>query len=400
MKIAEISANWGRGGPGGVMKDLYSVFTAQGDECLVCYGRGTVPADVNGYRIGSAADNIFHGVRARLFDAAGFGSKRATEALVRKLDAYEPDAIHLHNLLGYYLNVDVLFRYLKTAGIPVVWTLHDCWAFTGHCINFEQAGCERWAEGCFDCPLKNAYPESLCADRSRQNFERKRELFTGVPGMTLVTPSRWLKDAAERSFLREYPIRVIPNGIDTNVFRYRESDLRARYGLEGKTILLAVAGVWNRMKGLYLVNELAELLHDEYRIVLIGDTGKQPVSEKILHLGRTENVTGLVEWYSAADMLINPTFGDNFPTVNLEALCCGTPVVTNATGGSPEAAGNAAGRVVTSKTAEEFAEKIAECRNEHYDRAFIRRNGERYDKAACAASYSELLRKEENPWHC
>lgn len=391
MKIVEINANWGRGGPGGVVKDLYSVFQSKGENCLFCYGRGNVPEGINGYRIGSLIGNVTHLLKSRFLDSAGFESKYATQILCRKISEYGPDVVHLHNLLGYYLDVDVLFSFLKASDLPVIWTLHDCWAFTGHCINYEQAGCLKWEKGCFECPLKSDYPECIYSDRSERNFARKKQLFTEISNLTLVTPSKWLKSSVERSFLSEYDVNVIPNGIDISCFNRTENDIRQKYSLENKTVLLAVAGVWNRMKGLYLLNDIAEKLDSQYKVVLIGDTGKNTVAEKIIHLKRTENVAELVKWYSAADMLVNPTFGDNFPTVNIEALCCGLPVVTNATGGSPEAAGNEAGRIVYSKTAEEFILRIKECESEHYEPAYIRSYGVKYDRIICGNKYHELI---------
>ena len=243
----------------------------------------------------------------------------------------------MHNLHGYYLNVGILFDYLKTCGKKIIWTLHDCWAFTGHCSYFTAAGCEKWKEQCFCCPQKCSYPKSLI-DKSERNFWRKRTVFTGIPNLTIVTPSKWLADLVKESFLKEYDVKVINNGIDLTAFKPTESDFRVKYGLENKKIILGVASVWDERKGLNDFVKLANEIDDDTCIVLVGVNEKQKknLPSKILCVERTNNVAELAGVYTAADLFFNPTYEDNYPTVNLEAQACGTPVVTYATGGSIE----------------------------------------------------------------
>jgi glycosyltransferase involved in cell wall biosynthesis len=289
-----------------------------------------------------------HGLYTRLWDTHGFGSARATELLVRKIEDYNPDIIQLHNIHGYYLNIEVLFEYLARSGKPVAWTLHDCWAFTGHCSYFDYAGCDKWKTGCFDCPQKGDYPASLLRDGSSWNYKKKKELFTSVRMMRLIAPSHWLAGLVGQSFLSRYPIHVIPNGIDLEAFRPTLGGLPLPNVPEGTRVLLGVAGTWDRRKGLDYLLRLARDLGPGVRVALLGlsDAQRNNLPENVLDLGRTSDVRRLAQIYTAADAFVNPTLEDNFPTTNLEALACGTPIVTFATGGSVESVDETCGRIV------------------------------------------------------
>lgn len=340
MKILQINGVCGIKSTGRICTDLAEVLKENGHECLIAYGRETVPEKYNSvaFRIGTDNDVKLHGLKARLFDAAGFGSKQTTERFVEKIREYDPDIIHLHNIHGYYINIEVLFKYLKECGKPIVWTLHDCWAFTGHCSYFTAVDCSRWKTGCFGCPQKQKYPSSFFLDRSKQNWIKKKELFTSVKNMTVVTPSKWLAELVEKSFLGKFPVKVINNGIDTEVFKPTYGDFRTAHRLENKKIILGVASIWGKRKGLDDFIKLAGLIDDNYVIVLVGVTEKQKntLPCNIIGISRTNNTAELAEIYTAANVFFNPTYEDNYPTVNLEAQACGTPVITYKTGGSPE----------------------------------------------------------------
>lgn len=339
MKVLMINSVCGIGSTGRICTDIADALIADGHECKIAYGRSFVPEkykDIS-YRIGGEFAVRLNGVKARLFDNEGFNAKRATKKLVNWIKTYNPDVIHLHNLHGYYLNVKILFDYLKTCGKKIVWTLHDCWSFTGHCSYFTLVKCEQWQSHCSYCPQKNSYPKAF-RSKAKKNFDKKRNAFTGVPDLTIVTPSKWLADLVEKSFLKEYPIEVINNGIDLTVFKPTESDFREKHGLQDKKIILGVASVWDRRKGLDDFFELAKLISDDYRIVLVGLNDKQlkRLPKNVIGVKRTNSVEELAGLYSTADVLFNPTYEDNYPTVNLEAQACGTPVVTYPTGGSVE----------------------------------------------------------------
>lgn len=260
-----------------------------------------------------------------------------TKKLIREIDKFSPDILQLHNIHGSYINIKMLFNYIKRKNIKTVWTLHDCWAFTGHCTHFDLVGCEKWKAGCRSCPQYKKYPQSLY-DNSKLMYSQKRKLFGGVNNMVIVTPSCWLKSKVEQSFLNEYEVKVINNGIDLNTFKPTESDFRKRYHCENKKIVLGVSFVWGYSKGLDVFVELSKRLHSEYQIVLVGtaDAVDSNLPNNIISIHRTQNATQLAEIYSVADVFVNPTREDTFPTVNMESLACGTPVITFNTGGSPE----------------------------------------------------------------
>lgn len=327
------------GSTGTICKTLYKAAVEAGHECCIAYGRGEAPKGFKTIKIGNKLDIYLHVLKARLFDASGFGSKHATKEFIKKIDEFKPDIIHLHNIHGYYVNIEILFKYLKNhPEIKKIWTLHDCWAFTGHCAYYTYAKCNKWETCCKGyCPNRNEYPKTIFSCVTK-NYTKKKNIFSNVGNMVLITPSQWLKNEIEKSFLKDYETVVIHNGVDTSIFKPTPSDIRQQYGIEDKKIILGVASVWDKRKGLNTFLELSKEIDDEYQIVLIGLNSKQikQLPSNIIGISRTESVQELVEWYSAAYVYFNPTLEDNYPTTNLEAISCGTPVVTFETGGSPE----------------------------------------------------------------
>lgn len=346
MKVLMINSVCGIGSTGRICTDIAQELEKQGHEVKIAYGRdGYVPKQFKKFaiRIGTDFDVRMHGLKARLFDASGFGSKKATKKFIDWVREYDPDVIHLHNIHGYYINVEILFNYLKTCNKKIIWTLHDCWAFTGHCTYFEYVDCKKWKHGCTKCEQIKEYPKSI-VDKSKQNWLKKKQIFTNIPNMILVTPSEWLKRIVKTSFLHEYPINVIHNGIDLETFKERETKqtnyLRKKYDLFEKSVILGVASVWDKRKGLDFFINLSKIIDDDYRIVIIGASHKQQESfnNKMIGIDKTHDINELVDWYNVADVFVNPTLEDNYPTTNLEAIACGTPVITFNTGGSPESA--------------------------------------------------------------
>ena len=338
MKIFQINSVCGIKSTGRICTDLASIIEKAGVECHIGYGRENVPEKYKSIstQIGNKISVYSDVILSRVFDNAGFNSHKATKRLIEKIKSFEPDIIHLHNLHGYYVNIELLFNFLKEYKKPVVWTLHDCWAFTGHCAYF--SGCDKWRTHCEKCPQKKEYPRSLLCDKSYLNYDKKKSLFASVDEMVIVTPSVWLKELAESSFLNKYPIKVINNGIDKNIFKPTESDFSKRYGIEDKKIVLGVASVWDQRKGFDSFLKLAEMLDERYVIVLVGVSEKQKktLPANIIGISRTNSAKELAEIYTASDVFVNPTLQDNYPTTNLEAQACGTPVITFRTGGSVE----------------------------------------------------------------
>lgn len=320
------------------MMNIHNKLLEEQYDSYVVWGRGRAAQNEHEIAILDEFGVKLHGIYTRITDKTGFASKKVTRALINKLQQIEPDIIHLHNIHGYYLNIELLFNYIRNNNIKVVWTLHDCWAFTGHCAYFDMVGCEKWKTGCHDCEQKKTYPSSLIKDNSYWNWEKKRSLFTNL-NITLVTPCKWLKNIVKQSFLKEYPVEVIYNGIDLNTFHPEKTDFEEKYNLQGKYVILGVASEWTERKGLKDFLKLEEMLDRiKYKIVLVGLTQKQikELPDSIVGIERTQNVQELVGIYTRANVFFNPTYEDNFPTTNLEAIACGTPVITYNTGGSPE----------------------------------------------------------------
>lgn len=328
MKVLQINSVCGVGSTGRIAADIHRVLKQNGHESKIAYGRGEakgVSSD-DTIKIGTDRDIYAHAILSRLTDRTGFYSKSATKKLIRSIEEYNPDVIHLHNIHGYYINIKLLFDYLKKAGKPVVWTLHDCWAFTGHCTHFDYCGCEKWKTGCEKCPQLNRYPKSF-ADSSKRNYLYKKQIFNGINNMTIVTPSKWLENLVKQSYLGNYNIQVIYNGIDLTVFKPTVSDFRARHGLNNKKIILGVANIWEKRKGLDDLIQLSKKLSDDYKIVIVGKLIGDSLPANMLHVERTDSTKELAEIYSAADVFVNPSYEETFGIVTIEAIACGTPVI-------------------------------------------------------------------------
>lgn len=330
VKYLFINSVAGVGSTGRIAADKCRELTAQGHECVLAYGRGCANcSDIRTVRIGSDLDVKLHGVMNRIFDNQGFNSTAATRRFLKWVRAYDPDVIWLHNIHGYYIHVGLLFDYLRFSGKKILWTLHDCWSFTGHCAYFDYVRCGKWKTGCESCPQKKSYPASLLSDNSRENYESKKYHFTGIPNLTLTVPSHWLAGRVKQSFLKDYPVEVIYNTVNRDLFRPTDSGFREKHGLTDRILLLGVANIWEERKGLKDFAALAGRLDDRFRIVLVGLTPEQSrdLPGNILCLPRTDNLRQLVEIYSAADLHICPSVEETFGMTILEAACCGTPSI-------------------------------------------------------------------------
>ena len=376
---------------GRIMREIGELAIANGWESYIAYsgGRDGVPAHSSQLLpVGNKWDVVRHAVATRLFDAHGLASKRATRQLIEQIRRIGPDIVHIHNVHGYWLNYPLLCGYLRESGIPVVWTVHDCWLYTGHCYYYTYARCEKWRTGCGRCPQKHAFPASWLFDRSAANWRDKRAAFASLPGLTIVPVSDWIRQEMASSFLAEQQFRVIHNGIDLSVF----SPEAAGTDRNTNTVYLGIASIWYEEKGFSDLLRLAEQLREDEQLVLVGrmtEAQKRRVPTRVRLVERTENVQALAALYAQASVLLNPTWQDNYPTVNLEAIACGTPVVTYRTGGSVEAVTEATGRVVAqgdvsamlaaarALAAADRAEMSARCRAyalAHFDKESCYRN--------------------------
>lgn len=394
MKVLLINSVCGRQSTGRIVTDIKRELVKQGHECVIAYGEATSIADDDDYHIGSEIERYIHAVFARLFDGMGYGSVLATLSFIKWIEQYDPDVINLHNIHGYYINIVILFRYLKKSRAKIVWTFHDCWPFTGHGALCDAKKCERWKNGCFKCPMKSDYPKSFL-DFSRRNYLRKKNLFTGINSMTIVTPSNWLAGLVNESFMGKYEIKVVNNGIDLSCFHPIRSDFKIKNNIQNKTILLGVASVWNDLKGLNDFYKLQKILDDSYALVLVGLNTEQikKLPNGILGISHTDGVRELSEIYSSADYFLNLTYCDNFPTVNIEALACGTPVITYETGGSAEMIASDCGFVVPQGDIDGVANLIAIDRRRKKNSETISNSVKRLDKSQAAKDYAQLFQR-------
>ena len=387
VTILQISIEVNSGSVGRIAEQIGERIVDRGWESYITFARNNLPSKSKVIRIGNKFDVYKHVLTTRIFDNHCFSSERATKKLVEQIKALDPDVIHLHHLHGYFINIEILFSYLAEANKPVVWTFHDCWSFTGHCAYFEYVGCNKWIDGCYSCEQKTDYPKSIFLDRSKTNYHDKKRLFNLVRKMVIVPVSYWLGDLVANSFLKQYPIQVIQNGIDTNVFSPKGdcNAIKQKFGVSKPFMILGVASTWEKRKGLKYFVELDRLIPEDAVIVLVG-LSKQQVAElpnSIISLERTENVDDLAALYSAADVFVNATLEDTFPTTNLESLACGTPVITFATGGSVESVSSNTGLITAKKDVESLLLAIAT----------IRKNTKQFYTVACRERAVELYDK-------
>lgn len=384
-----ITANWGSTGK--IAESIGIAAMNAGWESYIAYGRWCNPSKSHLIKIGGKLDMYFHFAEQRIRDNEGLCSRGATRRLIAQIDEIKPDVVQLHNIHDHYLNYRILFEYLNQADIKVVWTFHDCWAFTGHCFHFVTKNCMKWQTGCHDCPLRNEYPKTVL-DRSKEHYELKKHLFGGNKNLTIVPCSDWMEGFVKQSFLKDKRIEVIKNGVDLKVFRPVDNDNPN----ENKNFrILAVSSVWNEDKGLTDIYRMRGLLPSEYNITIVGLTEKQlgTLPKGITGIQRTQNVQELVRLYSDANVLINPTYADTFPTVNLEALACGTPVITYKTGGSPEAIDEKTGIIIDQGNYEAMAKAVVNICDDNrrlYRIACRKRAEECFDKNKCFEEYLRL----------
>ena len=342
---------------------------------------------------GSFQENKFHYYLGSLLGKNGCFSQSGTRQLINMLKEFQPDIIHLHNLHKFCINLPMLFRYIKRSNISVVWTLHDCWAFTGQCPHFTMVKCDKWKYGCYNCPQTKVYPKSWI-DNSHQMYVLKRQWFTGVEKMTIVTPSQWLANIVKQSFLKEYPVKVINNGIDLSIFKPTSSDFRERYGIgKDQYMLLGVSFGWGVRKGLDVFTELAHRLNDSYQIVLVGtdDTVDASLPKNVISIHKTQNQQELAQIYSEADLFVNPTREENYPTVNMESIACGTPVLTFRTGGSPEIPDESCGSVVECDDIDALEREIRRICTEHpYPKSACMKKAKSFDKKEKFEEYLKI----------
>ncbi|MCM1134080.1 MAG: glycosyltransferase [Clostridium sp.] len=383
---------------GRLMGDIQREALRQGYQAISYVGRRRVYPDMPCEKFGNPISFWNHVAINTVFDRQGYGSFFPTKKLIKKLERENPDIIHLHNLHGYYLNIPLLFRYLKQdfAG-RLFWTFHDCWPFTGHCPYFTMAGCEKWKEHCHHCPKKRSYPISLFFDASRRNYKDKKEMFGSLPNLTIITPSMWMAELVQDSFMGKYPVRIIPNGVDLETFSYvGDRGICRKYKIpEDKKILLGVANIWDKRKGLNDFQELAKILPEEYRILLVGLSKIQirKMPENVIGIERTENQRELAALYSLAEIFINPSLEESFSLVTVEAFACGTPVIVLNTSAVGELVNKENGIVLNGHSAKEYLEAVKKLEKMGLDRKKVAMTAEKYEHNRTAKQIVNLYKE-------
>ncbi|MBE5756526.1 MAG: glycosyltransferase [Clostridiales bacterium] len=350
MKVLFINTVYGRGSTGRIVAELGEKLVSEGDDFAVAYGRGKKVKGENVYFIGNKITYYWHALLSRFTDRAGFYSKFATKRLIKFIKKYNPDVIHLHNLHGYYLNIKILFDFIKDEfNGKVVWTLHDCWAFTGHCTHFSFIKCDKWKSGCFNCDGKKSYPSSIFKDNSKKNYLQKKEIFSNVKNMTIVTVSDWLKEEVNNSFLNQYEVVRVYNGIDCNKFAPVEENVKEKLKIQDKKMILLVSDGFDERKGFNTFLSVASIAPENWHFIIVGVNKEQIkiLPKNATGFERIWNQKELIEFYSSADVFFNPSVEETFGLVTAEAMACNTPaVVMNSTACPELIVSNDAGEVV------------------------------------------------------
>lgn len=365
LKVIQINSVSGYGSTGRICTDLAETITKQGHFCYIAYGQ--LNSDYqNSYKIGSAIENHLHNAGSRLFGKQGYFSKNGTKKLIQYINEINPDVIHLHNLHGNYLNLEMLFDFLANTDIPVVWTLHDCWAFTGKCAHYTNIGCYKWQIQCHHCPQIETYPPSLFFDRSELMFKDKKKWFTSVENMTIITVSNWLAKEVNQSFLAKYPIIPIHNWIDHTKFKPTESNFKSKVGIENKFMILVVSAGWDKSSTRFKdLIKLSELFSDDTQFIMVGNFNeKHLLTDNIIHVAYVNGINEMAEIYSAADVYVHLSVEDTFGKVIAEAMSCGTPVIVYDSTACPEIVGEGCGIVVNKRDVLAVAKAIKQIKSE------------------------------------
>lgn len=391
MKVVQINVTCGTGSTGKICADISRLLADIDIENYIIYSgkKGDFPL---GFSCCGAKEVKYQALCSHLFGLYGFNSKQITTRILKKLDEIAPDIVHLHNLHGHNCNLGMLLDYLREHHIKTFWTFHDCWSFTAYCTHFAMDKCNKWIDGCHDCHRYREY--SFFFDRSRELYNKKKTASEGLD-LTIITPSQWLSDLVKQSFFKDYPVKVINNGIDLGIFKPTPSDFRKMRGIPtDKYIVLGVAFGWEKRKGLDVFIELSKRLDKEkFQLVLVGTDKKidKQLPSNIISIHRTQNQRELAEIYTAADIFANPTREEVFGLVNVEALACGTPGVTFDAGGSPECYDDTCGSVVPCDNIDAMEKEIVRiCKQNPYSAENCIRHAQIFDKNKKYEEYIEL----------
>lgn len=398
MKILQINANYGYGSTGLIMRDIGDAITNSGNEALYAYQR-CLESPQNGIVVGNILDWKLHAVASRIFGHQGFYSKVATMNFLKTMDVVKPDIVHLHNLHSNFINIEMLLEYLSKRDIPTVITMHDCWFFTGKCFHYIDSRCERFITGCGKCPKRMAPPASFLFDTSVKDWRVKKQLLNSIVRLAVVGCSKWIASEARRGFLKDHYITHIYNGVDTSVFRPKKTSLRNELGLpQNAFVILGMANKWTQKRNKTAFDAIVELENVYVVITGCSDKDKSFIEDgykskkNVICVGYISGREALSEYYNMADVFINLTHADTLPTVNMESICCGTPVITYDAGGSPELVDVNTGVVVEEDNVALLIEAINHVQQTSYRECALI-GQQKFDKSVCYKQYLSIYRK-------
>ena len=347
MKLVQINFSQNVGSTGKIAEQIGELAIARGWESYIVSGRQINTSKSHSIRVNNRLELLWHIFFTHFADMDGLCSYFATKRLVKQLKKLSPNIVHLHVIHESYINYPVLFKYLKEANIPVVWTFHDCWALTGHCPHFDYIGCDKWKTECHNCPCSKNFKKLEFFIRARSNHQLKKQYFDSLNKLTIVPVSDWLEGLVRQSFLSSKNICTIKNGIDLQVFKPSPSNIRERLNATDAFVVMGCAGNWGKMKGEDDFLEIARR-HPDWVFIMVGiaQDKLKNLPQNVHGVAFTKGQKELAEYYSAADDFLKLTYQDTYPTTNLEAIACGTPVLTYNTGGSPESISKDTGIII------------------------------------------------------
>lgn len=395
MKVLQINATYGYSSTGLIVKDIGDTLVATGNEAFFAYqsARGEIE---NGYPVGNRLDRKVHALLCRVFGRQGYYSRSATKKLINHIEEIKPDVVHLHNLHSNFVHVNMLLQYLAKNDVPTVITMHDCWFFTGKCFHYADIGCERYKSGCGRCPKKKAPPASMLFDSTASVLRDRDKLLHAIPRLKVVGCSEWVCNEAKKGIMKDLELMPIRNGVDTNVFKpYDKTAVKRELNLEDKFVIMGMANKWLLPSNVEFLNKMKSHLAENDRIVLVGCTEQQMSAlqseEKIIAVGFVKGREALAKYYAAANVFVNVTHADTLPTVNMESICCGTPVVTYDSCGSPEIVLEGCGYVVPEGDVDGIVEKIKNVKS-NVLRSVEAIGKANFDKTVCYRKYVELYK--------
>ena len=395
MKVLQINAVYGFKSTGVIVKDIGNTLAHNGDVAYFAY-QTTNESVENGYLVGNKPDWKLHAVHSRVFGKQAYASKCATRRLLKWVDEIKPDVVHFHNLHSNYINLNLLCDHLAKKNIPTVITMHDCWYFTGKCSHYAAVKCGKWQEECGSCPLSKTEQPSLFFDSTSKVLKDRTEHLRKLPGLTLVGCSQWIANEAKKSKLGTADICVVYNGVDTEIFKPHESDIRNELGLEGKFVILGMADKWFAPQNREIVEKIIAAQDENSKIVIVGCRKEQMAYfskfENVVPMGYVSDRHRLADVYASSDVFVNLTRADTLPTVNMESICCGTPVITFDCCGSPELVDEECGFVVREGDYIGLLEAIENIKSKPlcFD---LYKQHQKFDKNQCYKKYLDIYKR-------